>query len=438
MILDSSYWNDIILILVLISLNAFFAGSELALVSLRQSRIRQLVERGSRPARIIDQLTTDPSRLLATIQVGVTLAGFLASATAAIGLSRALSEVIKHAPIPLIARASDGLAVFLVTIIISYVTLVLGELVPKRLALQKAEQISLAVARPIEIFSKIAAPFVLILTKSTNFLVKLTGGDINEAPPRISEEEIRMMVAEQPNILEVEKEMIEGVFEFGDTVAREIMIPRTDIQAVHRTSTSVEAMRIMGETGYSRLPVYEENIDDIIGIITLKDLIPFIVAGHSAQPITDHIRPVYVIPESKNVVELLKELQRSKQHMAIVLDEYGGTAGLITIEDLLEEIVGDIMDEHDEMEEHFAMIDENQFVVDARLNVEEANEDMGIELPLEEHYETVGGLVLHYLGKIPQVGDEVKLEETTITVTEMEGNRITKVQITRHETEYED
>ncbi|NPV27155.1 MAG: HlyC/CorC family transporter [Firmicutes bacterium] len=429
--MDSSYWNQIILIFVLISFNAFFAGSEIAMISLRQSRIRQLVDRGSRSARVIEKLMEDPSRFLATIQVGVTLTGFLASATAAVGLAKYLSELIKMIPLPFLTKASDGLALVLVTLLVSYISLVLGELVPKRVALQKAEMISLFVARPIEILSTIAAPFVFVLTKSTNFLVKLLGGEEDQTPPRISEEEIRMMVAEQPNIMEVEKEMIEGVFEFGDTVAREIMIPRTDIRAIHRTATIGEAIQIMATTGYSRLPVYEENIDDIIGIITLKDLIPFIVDTHRDQPITEHIRPVYVIPESKNVVELLKELQRSKQHMAIVLDEYGGTAGLITIEDLLEEIVGDIMDEHDELEEHFEMIGDHQYVVDARLNVEEANEILAMDLPLEEHYETIGGLVLHYLGKIPQVGDEVKLEQTTISVTDMDGNRITRVKITK-------
>lgn len=426
-------WNEIILIFILIMANAFFAASEIALVTMRSTRVKQLVKEGNRSAKAIQKLVKDPSRLLATIQIGVTLAGFMASAAAAVSLSNIFADFLQE--IPVIGAYAEGLAVTLITVIISYFTLVLGELAPKRIAMQKAEKISLVVARPIDMLSRITKPFIVFLTWSTNGVVKLFGGESKPNEPKLSEEELRLMVSEQGTLNEEEKEMIQGIFEFGDTVAKEVMIPRTEMVALNCEDSIEQALEKVVATGYSRYPVFEKNIDNIIGIVTLKDLLHYIKGEHGKAKLKEIGREVYFIPETKNVLDLLKELQARRMHMAIVLDEYGGTAGLVTIEDLIEEIVGEINDEYNSQPTPIQVLNNNQAIFHGRVNVEDVNDTLNIDLPAEEDYDTIAGLIFHYLGTKPRVKDKLILSNAVIEVVEMERNRIKKVKVTRENSE---
>lgn len=428
-----SLWREILLIVILIFLNAYFAASEIALISVRQTRIKHLAEGGNKRAQLVAKLLKDPSKFLATIQVGITLAGFLASAAAAVSLSQALARVLADNPVPFVAQAARGLAVILVTILISVVTLIFGELVPKRLALQRAEGIALLVVPQIDILSRLAAPMVRTLTFTTNFVVRILGGNVRAVDDKMTEEELLMLVTEQDDLLEEEKDMIHSVFEFADTVAREVMIPRTDMKAVRATSTLPEIVEVVQETGYSRLPVYRETLDNIVGILAVKDILELLLGEDKNEAlITDLVRPAYFIPESKKVVDLFGELKKQRQHMAIVVDEYGGTAGLVTIEDLLEEIVGDINDEHDPDLVDLKLIGENQALVNGGMNLEDVNEELNLDLPVKEYYETIGGFVLDQLGRIPQAGEEVAYDDTLIKIEKMQGNRIVKIRVTKH------
>ena len=431
--MGDSLWREILLIIVLIFLNAYFAASEIALISVRQTRIKHLAEGGNKKAQLVAKLLKDPSKFLATIQVGITLAGFLASAAAAVSLSQALARVLVDIPVPFIVQTARGLAVILVTILISLVTLIFGELVPKRLALQRAEGIALLVVPQIDILSRLAAPMVKTLTFTTNFVVRILGGNVRAADDKMTEEELLMLVTEQDDLLEEEKDMIHSVFEFADTVAREVMIPRTDMKAVRDTSTLSEIVDVVQETGYSRLPVYRETLDNIVGVLAVKDILELLLGEDKNEAlITDLVRPAYFIPESKKVVDLFSELKKQRQHMAIVIDEYGGTAGLVTIEDLLEEIVGDINDEHDPDLVDLKLIGENQALVNGGMNLEDVNEELNLDLPVKEYYETIGGFVLDQLGRIPQTGEEVNYDDTLIKVEKMQGNRIVKLRVTKH------
>lgn len=426
-------WREILLIIFLIGLNAYFAASEIALISVRHSRIRQLAEEGNGKAKLVAKLLEDPSKFLATIQVGITLAGFLASAAAAVSLSAALAEFLAGIPIPFIAGTARGLAVILVTILIAVITLIFGELVPKRLALQRAEIIAMMVVLPINILSRFTAPVVKALTFSTNFIVRLLGGNSLDHPDRMTEEELLMLVTEQENLLDEEKDMIHSVVEFADTVAREIMIPRTDIKAIKDNTTLTQIVAVARETGHSRLPVYRETLDNIVGILAVKDIMGLLLEDSRAEFSLESLtRPAYFIPESKKVVDLFTELKQRRLHMAIVVDEYGGTAGLITIEDLLEEIVGDINDEHDPDSAEIKIIGENQALVNGGMNVEDVNEELVLDLPVTDYYETVGGFVLDKLGRIPKTGEEIYYEDTLIKIEKMEGNRIVKLRVTKH------
>ncbi|MBU7006982.1 hemolysin family protein [Phosphitispora fastidiosa] len=425
-------WSEFLIIFILILINAFFAGSEIALVTFRRSRVRQLAKQGSKSAMAVEYLLKDPSRLLATIQVGVTLAGFMASAAAAVSISGVLADFISK--IPALEKYAQLTAVIIVTIIISYFTLVLGELVPKRMAMQKAERISLVIAQPIVILAKAAGPFIAFLTASTNLVVRMLGGEVKHREQKLNEEEIRLMVSEQGALDEGEKELIEGIFEFGDTVAKEVMIPRTEIASLECSLTVNTALEEIIRHGFSRYPVFEDNIDNITGITTIKDLLKAVKRGHGEMQVREIKRETHFIPESKNVAELLKELQKRRMNMAVVLDEYGGTAGIVTVEDLLEEIVGDIDDEYNEHKDEVKrveIISPNHGIFDGRVRVEEVNENLSLDLPLEDTYETIGGLVFHQLGNKPQAGDGVCVDCASIKVMQMQGNRVKRVEVVK-------
>ncbi len=429
-----SPWN-VILIIALVLITGFFAMAEIALVSVRKTRIRQLVEEGVPRARTVQRLLEDPTRFLATVQIGITLVGFFASAAGAVTLAEPLARGLAAVPIGIISHNAAGIAVFIVTLLIGFVTLVVGEITPKSIALQHAERIALLTAGPLTYISYMTAPLVKLITWSSNLLMRPLGGAATFAPPILSEEELKMLVEageEEGVIEEEEREMIHSIFEFTDTVVRKVMTPRIDIKAVEVNETVDDLMEVIMTEGHSRIPVYDDTIDNIVGIVHAKDLLRAMHQNGKKVTIRELMRPPYVIPENKKVDELLAEFKKTKVQMAIVVDEYGGTAGLVTIEDLLEEIVGDIMDEYDVEEPMVEMIDEDTAIVDARMPIDEINELLDVKLP-EEEFDTIGGLVFGLLGKEPQQGDCEEYQNVDLTVERTDGRRIQKVKVVRTE-----
>jgi putative hemolysin len=332
---------DFILIAILILINAFFACAEIAVISVRETRIRPRAEKGSRSAQIVLNFLKDPSQFLASTQTGITLAGFLASATAASQLSDRLGAVLDKLNIPVISTAAKPISVILITLAISYITLVFGELVPKRLAILKAEQIALIVAKPIELINVIAYPITRFLSLSTNTIIRLFGIRPEETAPSATEDELKLLVTQHSALLDEEKNIIRQAFEFGDTLCRQIMVPRPSITAVDSKATVKTVLDEAKKSGHPRLLVYRENLDNIIGAIHLKDLITYIEKNKLNTKAIEVMRPVIYAPETRRAISLLKDLQDSRLHVAVVLDEYGGTSGIVTIEDIVEEIVGE-------------------------------------------------------------------------------------------------
>ncbi len=423
--------GSLVLISVLILVTAFFAMAEMALISVRRTRIKQLVEENSPRAKTVQQLLEDPTRFLATVQIGVTLIGFFASATGAVTLAKPLSVLLSHTSLKIISGNAMGIAVFLVTLIIAYFTLVIGEISPKSLGLQNAERVALFTAGPLMYLSYIASPVIKLITWTSNIVVRPFGGTASFSPPMLTEEELKMLVqaGEEEGVLEEEeKEMIHSIFEFTDTIVRKVMVPRIDIKAVDVDDPVDDLLEVIMSAGHSRIPIYDETIDNIVGIVHAKDLLRGLHEHGQDITIKSLMRPPYVIPENKMVDELLAEFKRSKIQMAIVVDEYGGTAGLVTIEDLLEEIVGDIMDEYDVEEPMVEVLDENTTIVDARTAVDEVNEQMGLDLPVEE-FDTIGGFVFGLLGREAHQGETIEYESVDLVVEKTDGRRIQKVKI---------
>lgn len=435
-LMDSSdLWTQILLIFFLIGANAFFAASEMAIVSVRQARLKPLIDDGNKSAILVSKFLEEPSKLLSTIQIGITFAGFLASAIGAQSLSSSFAVYLKNLNMPIISTSSTVIATVTVTAIIGFFTIVLGELVPKRLALEKSDKIALAVAKPIKILFTIASPVVRMLAFMTNVIAKLLGGSNDFDNSQITEEEIRMMinVGEEKGIFQqTETNMINSIFEFDNTAAKEVMTPRTHIVAVNIDATVDEILEIVIEESFSRIPVYENSIDNVIGLLYVKDLFALIRKSTEWEiSLKDLIRPAYFVPEYKKIDELFKEMQKSKTHIAIVIDEYGGTAGLITIEDLLEEIVGNIFDEYDDVVLEYEQIDEDTYLVDGLLGVNEINDIMHLDLP-EEEFDTISGMILSLSGKMPEVGEEVEYEDVSFRIEEVDDKRISKIKIQKN------
>jgi putative hemolysin len=395
-----------------------------------------LIEGGNQTAQVLFHLADDSSRFLATIQIGVTLMGFLASATAAIRLSSGLAEVIKRIPIAGIENVAEGLAVTIITIVLALITLVLGELVPKSIGLAHSERIALLVARPIDFLARLAGPLVRFLVWITNLIAKPFGGQPRRGMPIVTEEEIKTLVdaGEEGGVIEEEeKEMIYSIFEYTDTVAREVMVPRMDVLAIDVETPLLEAMDEVIKHNHSRVPVYQDSIDNIVGILYAKDLLKVLHergrAGSNEVRVADILRPAAFTPESKKVSELFEEMQKRRIHMAIVIDEYGGTAGIVTIEDILEEIVGEIQDEYDQAEElEIQPARENEWLINARANLGDINDALRVHFPVDEA-DTLGGFIYLQLGKVPLPGDEVRYENVLLKVINVAGRRIGKVRV---------
>jgi len=436
--MDSGIASEFILLAILIALNAFFAASEMAMVSVPRLRMKQLMESGNRTAGLVLRLADDSSRLLATVQIGVTLMGFLASATAAINLSGGLAQSIAQLPIPVVASAAQGIAVFIITVVLTAVTLILGELVPKSIALAHSERIALLVARPIDLLARIFGPIVRFLVWATNLIARPLGGRPRRGMPIVTQDEIKTLVdaGEEGGVLEVaEKKMIYSVFDIGEMLAREVMVPRIDMVALEADTPLLEASDTAIRHGHSRIPVYEETVDHIVGILYAKDLLKVFRqhgrSGGDGVRLSNLARPAYFVPETKKVDELLRELQQRRVHMAIVIDEYGGTAGLVTIEDILEEIVGDIRDEYDESEEPMVKpLGPDEYEVDSRMLIDEVNELLAVKLSDEES-DTLGGLIYKQLGRVPDPGEEIEVDGVSLKVLNVQDRRIGKIHVQR-------
>ncbi len=422
------------LIAVLILLNGIFAATEIALVTIRRSRLQQLIDEGRRGAVRVQRLKQNPGRFLAVIQIGITFIGFLAAAFAGVSMSDDLETTLKG--IPFLVPYAGLLALFAVTGLLTIFTIIFGELVPKQIGLAHAERVAMSTSRLLEVLGTIFAPLVGFLTWTTRRISRLFGADV-AADERISSEELRLIIEQggEQGILEAEEEqMIHAVIELGDQRVHEVMVPRTSMSTLSAAATFEDAIDTVIEQGHSRIPVYEDSVDEIIGILYAKDLLPFLKAGAPERPsLRSLLRTPVFVPESMSVDDLLHELQRRKVHLAIVLDEYGGTAGLVTIEDLIEEIVGEIQDEYDEEEPMIVRLSDDEARVDGRADVDDLSKLFDTDLSLEDadEYDTVGGLIYHRIGGVPRPGDQIKVDGLTITVETTDGRRVGKVLVVR-------
>lgn len=404
-------------LVILIALSAFFSAAETAFISANKIRVRLLAEEEKlTKAIILNRLLSRPNRLLATVLVGNNIANIAASALATAAAVQLFPDF----------------GVTIATAVVTTLVLIFGEITPKSFATQKAEKLALQFARPIELLSFLLYPLVKILTGATNFFIKLLGGKPSSQGPFVTEEEIRALViaGEKQGLIEAEeKEMIDSIFEFDDTIVREVMIPRIDVAGVPAEMDINHFVDWTIKLGHSRIPVYEGSLDNIVGIVYVKDLLPF-WGKNNNFPVQQIMRPAYFTPESKKINDLLQEFQQLKIHMAVVLDEYGGTAGIVTFEDLLEEIVGDIQDEYDQEEEKIQPIDDRTIIADARTNLDEINERLNLELP-EEEFDTIGGFFYSLVGRVPKEGETVEFEDCVLTVCKVNGRRIKSIQIKR-------
>lgn len=421
---------ELFVIGVLILLNGLFAASEMGLVTVRLHRIEQRVADGSRAAARVLGLKRNPNRFLAVIQIGITFIGFLAAAFAGVSLADGLRETL--ATVPLLVPYAGAIALIIVTAVLTLFTIIFGELVPKAIGLAHAERVALVVAGPVDLLGRIFAPLVFVLTWTTHRVAGLFGADVTQED-RVSADEIRLLIERggEQGILEAEEEqMITAVIELGERRVHEVMVPRIAIVALPASATFDEAIDTIVDGGHSRVPIYEKSVDEIVGILYAKDLLPFLKStAHERPALRTLLRTPVFVPESMSIDDLLHEFQRRKVHIGVVLDEYGGTAGLVTIEDLLEEIVGEIQDEYDTEEPLLVMLSDDEARVDGRAPVDDLLEafDVSVELEDEDEYDTVGGLVYHRVGGIPIPGDEIRVDGLHLTVETTDGRRVGKV-----------
>jgi putative hemolysin len=427
---------QLIVIVILTFLEAIFVSAEIALVTIRRTRIDQLAEEGDRSARRVKKLIAQPGRFLAVTQIGLTFLGFLASAYAAVNLTMSLESVFAGSGLPILATSAGALALIIVTLILSLFTIVFGELVPKSLALAHTEQFALRLSGFIVVLLRVLGPLVAALTAVTTSVSRLLGaGDQSQGV--MSTEELKILVERggEQGILEAEEEqMIHAVIELGDQRVHEVMVPRIAMISLASTSSMEQAIDVVIDGGHSRIPVYEESIDEIVGILYAKDLLPFLKGSVEERPsLRSILRTPVFVPESMSVDDLLHEFQRRKVHIAIVLDEYGGTAGLATIEDLLEEIVGEIQDEYDVEEPLIVRLSDDEARIDGRADVDDLADLFDTNLGLEDadEYDTVGGLIYHRIGGVPKPGDQVVVDGLTLTVETTDGRRVGKVLVVR-------
>lgn len=422
---------QVVILIILILINAFFAASEIAFISLNDAKIDIMVKEGNKKAKTIAKMLKTPSRFLATIQIGITLAGFLSSAFASDSFADDLAPVLYNLMPSMSLETWRGVAIIIITIVLSYFTLIFGELVPKRIAMKKSEMIAFASIGVINFISIVTSPFVRFLEFSTNIVSKVFGVTGNEEEV-VTEEEIRMMVdvGEEKGTIELnEKEMINNIFEFNDRTVSEIMTPRNEIFALDSNLAMSEAiLEIAEDYKYSRIPVYQDNMDQIIGILYIKDML--LEQKNKNTKIKNLVKDAYFVPETKKVNELFSEMRKNKKQIAVIIDEYGGTAGLITMEDILEEIVGDIFDEFDEFENEYEKIDDNTYMLDGGIPIYECRKILDINIP-EGDYETLSGYLIEVLGRIPGEKEKpvLEIEDVVYKIEKIKNKRILKVKV---------
>ncbi len=431
--------SHFIVLAILIFVNAFFAATEISFISLNDAKIEKQAKEGNKKAKQIRKMLKEPSKFLATIQIGITLAGFLSSAFAAEAFADRLAPALEEL-IPLGIAAWKSISIVIITMILSYFSLVFGELVPKRIGMRNSERIAFATIGIVRTISVFTAPFVKLLTASTNGISKIFG--ISETDEEtVTEEEIRMMVdvgEEKGSIDEEEKELINNVFEFNDKIVSEVMIHRKDIYAIDIESDISDILKELDEYKYSRIPVYEENIDNIVGLLFVKDLLANVNKKEKVK-ISNLLREAYFVSENKPINELFRDLQRNKHQLAIVLDEYGGTAGLITMEDIIEELLGNIFDEYDEEEKEYEKIDDNTYMISGSVSIHDLRKILNVEIP-EGEYDTLSGYLIEELGRIPDDDEKpvIETEKVTYKIEEYEDKRIVWVKACRNYIEEQD
>ena len=409
----SQVWQIIVLIILLV-LSGFFSMSETALMALSKIRIRHMVEEGVKGAKLVEKLTEDPNKLLGAILIGNNIVNILASSLATTLF------------VSLVGPSGVGVATAVMTVLV----LIFGEITPKSIAKQKSEEGSLKVSKPINIIVKILKPFIGIFSFISSLFIRLLGGDPKATEPFITEEELRTMVgvSEEEGVLEdVEKEMIFNVFDFADSQAKDVMVQRVDIVAVDTEATYEEVLEVIKTEQFSRIPVYNQTIDDIVGVLYVKDLI---IAGQNKEgfKVSDYMREPYYTFEFKKIKELFNEMKKTRNHLSVVLDEYGGTVGIVTIEDLIEEVFGDIEDEYDDYDKEIEVVKEDEYIVDGSAKLDDISELIGVNMESEE-FDSVGGLIIGELGRFPDNKEEVTLNKIRFVVEEVDKNRIKKVRI---------
>ena len=418
-------WINVLVVLFFVLLGGFFAAAELALVSLRENQVQRLAE-SSRRGRRLASLTADPNRFLAAVQVGVTLAGFVSAGFGAAQIAPELAQPLISAG--LAEGVAQTLAFVVITVLIAYLSLVLGELVPKRIALQRVEKVALFAAAPIDFIARLFRPFIVALSFSTNVIVRIFGIDPTAGKESISGEELRDLVAGHEELSEDERNLIDDVFEAGERELREVMLPRTEVDFLDASLPVADAVRRVVDQPHSRYPVIRGSADDVVGFVHIRDILDP-DASNRGEYVSQMCRPVVAFPGSKVVLETLTEMRRDRHHFAIVQDEYGGTAGIVTMEDLVEELIGDIKDEYDvdAMPRQPKVL--GQVVVDGLLNLEDFEDETGVVLP-DGPYETVAGFLVAALTRLPVVGDTVVEGDNEFRVVELDGRRISRVSVT--------
>ena len=417
----------------LIILNGFFSMSEMAIVSANRFKVQSLVSEGDKRAEKLEKLMSQPSNFLATIQVGITFAGFFTAGQATKSFESRLSPLFDA--VPVLAPYSETVAFVLITLITSYFTLVFGELMPKRLALQKPEAIALRVSGTISNISKAFRPFVRLLSSSTAFFAKMFGIHSENIEEEISISEIRAKIEEGKErgvINQTERDMLDGIFEFDNKLAREVMTPRTDVVLVDIEEAPEDIIRMVTNGRFSRLPVYEGDPDNIIGMLVIKDLYREYINKGSIKDIRKIMRDILFAPETKHIDDLFKQMQAKNHHLAVLIDEYGGFSGIVTIEDLLEEIVGNIFDEHDITYTEINRIGRDTYVVDGMVTVDQINDDLNLELDTE-NADTIGGYFIEKLGRVPEKGDRIEDAAIDMEVLRIRGRRIKDLKIIKRD-----
>ncbi len=421
---------DIVLIGIFILINGFFAASEIAVVTSRRTRIKQLVDEDRRNAKILNALREEPDRFLATIQIGVTLAGALASAIGGAAAVKVVKPMISEVPVTFIAASSEAISIGIVVAVITFFSLIFGELIPKSVALSNPEGIALYIAPMIKRFSSFANLLVTILTATSNFILKPFGKTAFTKRAYVSEEEVKLLIEEggEQGVFEPEeKELIHSVFEFTDTFVREVMIPAPRMVTINIKTPVDEVKTIISEEKFSRYPVIGRDVNDVRGILYAKDFFNLLSTVGIAD-IRKIVKPPIFIPETMKISILLREMQKKRIHMAIAIDEYGAVSGVVTLEDLIEEIVGEIRDEYD-IESPVIRLGDGTMIIDASISLRDLNEDYGLDIPESPDYETLGGYIVTELQRIPQTGDFVQTDGKRLRIIQMVGQRIAKVKL---------